>query len=270
MGTPQGGIISPLLANIALSAIEERYERWVNHQTKIRACRKTDGIQAALNARKSDRQAGRSVFFPVRYADDFVILVSGSQEEALAEKEALAVFLRDTLHLELSPEKTKISSLLDGFQFLGHRIWLRWDPRFGLTPRLEIPKAKQADLRYRVKQLTTLSRSHLPLAHQLEELRPLLLGWGHFYRYCTNAKAIFSKLDWYVSDRIWRWMRKKHPKAGVRWVLAHRRTSRWGGQQVWAAKHLEQPLMALIPVRRYQRGWMWRPAFAATPGEPDA
>ena len=269
-GTPQGGIISPLLANIALSAIEERYERWVNHQSKIRACRKTNGIQAALNARSSDRRAGRPVFFPVRYADDFVILVSGSQEAALAEKEALTTLLRDALHLELSPEKTKISSLVDGFEFLGHRIRLRWDPRFGLTPRLEIPKATQADFRYRVKQLTKRRSGYVSLSRQLRDLRPLVMGWGHYYRYCTNAKAIFSKLDWYVHDRLWRWMRKKYPKAGARWILTHLRRSSWGRQQVWADQHTEQALMGRISVRRYQRGWMRPPDFAMAPGEPDA
>lgn len=61
-GTPQGGIISPLLANIALSVIEERYERWVNHQTKRRAQRRCDGITAAMEARSSDRRAGRCIF----------------------------------------------------------------------------------------------------------------------------------------------------------------------------------------------------------------
>ena len=74
-GTPQGGVISPLLANIALSAIEERYERWVHHRRKIRAHRRSDGITAAARARMGDRLRGLPVFFPFRYADDFVILV---------------------------------------------------------------------------------------------------------------------------------------------------------------------------------------------------
>jgi group II intron reverse transcriptase/maturase len=271
VGTPQGGVISPLLANIALSAIEERYERWVNHQSKIRACRKSDGVQAANRARCSDRRAGRPVFFPVRYADDFVVLVSGSREDALAEKDALGVFLRETLCLELSPEKTKISSLMDGFEFLGHRIRLRWDPRFGLTPRLEIPKARQMDLRHRVKQLTKGNRSNLSLSCQLTELSPVLRGWGNFYRFCTNAKAIFSQLDWYVRDRLWRWMRKKYPKAGARWILLHCQvSSSQGGYKVWTADSHEQFLMGRLPVRRYRRGWMRIPDFAMTPGEPDA
>jgi Reverse transcriptase (RNA-dependent DNA polymerase) len=81
-GTPQGGIISPPLANIALGLIEERYERWVEHRTKRRAHRKSDGLKAALEARSSDRRAGRVVMFTVRYADDFVILVHGTQQQA--------------------------------------------------------------------------------------------------------------------------------------------------------------------------------------------
>jgi RNA-directed DNA polymerase len=107
-GTPQGGIISPLLSNIALSAIEERYERWVYHRSKIQARRHSDGAAAARGARNRDHAADRCVFFPVRYADDFVVLVSGSQDEAIAEKSALAEHLRRTTGLELSPEKTKV------------------------------------------------------------------------------------------------------------------------------------------------------------------
>ena len=72
LGTPQGGVISPLLANIALGVIEERYERWTHHRQKIRAHRRCDPVTAAMRVRMSDRKAGRPVFFPIRYADDCV------------------------------------------------------------------------------------------------------------------------------------------------------------------------------------------------------
>src|SRR5690606_21220670 len=121
-GTPQGGIISPLLANIALSAIEERYERWVEHRTKIRAHRKGDGVAAGRGARLRDANAGSCVFYPVRYADDFVVMVSGTREDAIAEKSALAEYLRHTIGLELSPEKTKVTAVTDGFEFLGFHV----------------------------------------------------------------------------------------------------------------------------------------------------
>jgi retron-type reverse transcriptase len=81
-GTPQGGVISPLLANIALGVIEERYERWTHHRRKIRAHRSCDPVTAAMRVHMSDRIAGRPVFFPIRYADDFVVLVSGTREQA--------------------------------------------------------------------------------------------------------------------------------------------------------------------------------------------
>ena len=67
-----GGVLSPLLANIALGVIEERYERWTHHRRKIRAHRRCDPVTAAMGARMSDRKAGRPVFFPIRYADDCV------------------------------------------------------------------------------------------------------------------------------------------------------------------------------------------------------
>ena len=204
-GTPQGGVISPLLANIVLSAIEERYERWVCHRTKTQARRTCNGVAAALGARSTDRSAGRPVFFPVRYADDFVVLVSGSREAALAEKAALADQLRETTGLELAPDKTKITALTDGFEFLGHRGRYKWDRRFGYSPRVEIPKAKAADLRYKVKQLTSRSTIGWSLGQLLRKLNPILRGWGNFYRHCTGAGKVMASLDWYVSDRIWRW-----------------------------------------------------------------
>src|SRR6516165_6292956 len=105
-GTPQGGVISPLLANIALGVIEERYERWTHHRQKIQARRKSDAVTAAMWARMTDRKAGRAVFFPIRYADDFVVLVAGTREQAEQEKVELASYLRESMKLELSIEKT--------------------------------------------------------------------------------------------------------------------------------------------------------------------
>ncbi len=270
-GTPQGGIISPLLANIALSVIEERYERWVHHRTKTQARRQCDGIAAARGARSTDRKAGRCVFFPVRYADDFVILVSGPEDAARAEKEAIAADLGRLAGLELSPEKTRITALTDGFEFLGCRLRLKWDRRFGYSPRVEIPKARARDLRYRVKQLTGRSTIPWSLDQVLQKLNPILRGWANYYRHCTGAGDVFASLDWYVSDRLWRWMRKKHPKARKSEIGRARRPSRLRpSRRVWQGAIQEQYILAWTPVGRYRRGWMTTPAFAMAPGEPDA
>jgi RNA-directed DNA polymerase len=146
--------LTPLLANIALSAIEERYERWTYHRIKTQARRKSDGVKAAASARDSDRIADRCIFLPVRYADDFVVLVSGTQEQAVAERSALAEHLRRATGLGLSPEKTRVTAMTDGFEFLRFRFGMHWDKRYGYGPRVEIPKAKAANLRRKVKQLT--------------------------------------------------------------------------------------------------------------------
>jgi RNA-directed DNA polymerase len=243
----------------------------VNQSTKPRKLdRKANGMKAAMHARSTDRRAGRAAFFPIRYADDFVVLVAGTHEHAEAEKEALAEFLRTHLGLELSPQKTKTTATADGFNFLGHRVHLRWDYRFGLTPRIEIPKEKLLELRHRLKKLTGRDRLHLSLEGMLRDLNHILRGWGNFYRFCTNAKPFLNQVDWYVGDRLWRWMRKKFPKASTSWLERHRRPAHGGRRFVWAAGAHEQYLMGALPVMRYRRGWMRTPDFAAAPGEPGA
>ncbi|MGD9919846.1 MAG: reverse transcriptase domain-containing protein [Pseudorhodoplanes sp.] len=179
-GTPQGGIISPLLANIVLSVIEAKYERWVDHRTKLQARRTCDGGAAARLARNRDRRAGRPVFVPIRYADDFIILVSGSRDTAIAEKAVLAEYLRQKTGLELSPEKTKITAMVDGFEFLGFYVNMRWDRRYGYCPRIEVPKAQAIDLRYRVKQLTVRNTTLCSLGRKLQELNPIFRGWANY------------------------------------------------------------------------------------------
>jgi RNA-directed DNA polymerase len=270
-GTPQGGIISPLLANIALSAIEERYERWVHHRAKIQQRRTCDGMAAARGARNRDQRAGRPVLFPVRYADDFVILVAGGMGDAIAEQQALAGYLRTTTGLELSPEKTRVTALTDGFDFLGHRVRMRWDRRFGYFPSIEIPKAKVGDLRYRIKQLTGRSTTLRSLGQTLQNLNPILRGWANYYRHCRGAGKVFTSIDWYVTDRLWRWSRKKRPRASMRELLrALRASSERSSRKLWREAHHEQYLLAWTPVCRYRLGWMRTPSFALSSGEPDA
>ncbi|HEY0522828.1 MAG TPA: group II intron reverse transcriptase/maturase [Stellaceae bacterium] len=270
-GTPQGGVISPLLANIALGVIEERYERWTHHRRKIQARRTCDPVTAALRARTSDRKAGRPVFFPVRYADDFVILVAGTREQAEQEKAALADYLRESMGLELSIEKTRVSDPIEGFEFLGHRVRYKWHPRFGFMPRIEIPTAKRADLRYQVKQMTNRSTTTWSLSHLLQKLNPLLRGWANYFRFCTGAGRLFASLDLYVGDRIWRWLMKKHSGLKRRRTTLRRMPSRLKPpRRVWREGRTEQFLLSSLRVERFRRGWMRTPAYAMVPGEPDA
>jgi len=270
-GTPQGGILSPLLANIALSAIEERYERWVHRRATDRQGVPRDPQKAAYRTRDVDRQAGRLVCFPIRYADDFVVLVHGSREQAEAEKNALAEHLRSTLGLELSTEKTRITPIQEGFDFLGHRVRLKWNRYRGLYTSLEIPKETAQRLRLKIKRLTGRGLTGQSLASKLRRLNPVLRGWAHFYRHCYGAKRVFSALDWYTGERIYRWLRKKYPKTGARKILArYRRRPPRGRRKVWSENGDHQFIAASLTVERFRFAWMSPPDFAKTPGEPDA
>ena len=270
-GTPQGGVISPLLANIALGVIEERYERWTHHRQKIQARRKSDAVKAARWARMTDRKAGRTIFFPIRYADDVVVLVAGTRQQAEQEKAVLAEYLRETMRLELSIEKTQVVDLTKGFQFLGHWVRYKWHPQFGYMPRIEIPNSKRADLRYLVKQQTSRSTTQWSLSRILQKLNPILRGWGNYYRFCTGAGRQFAALDFYIGDRIWRWLMKKHgPLHRKRTRLVRQPSLLRPKRKLWREGSCEQFLLSTLRVERFRRGWMRTPAYISVPGEPDA
>lgn len=223
-GTPQGGIISPLLANSHLAALEERYRRWIPNPG--------EHSRNAQVRRLSDHKRGRPSFFLVRYADDFVILVSGTREDAENEKAALAGFLRQQLHLELSPEKTLVTRAEEGFEFLGYRVVKEVARRTGrLVGKLRIPKGKLQLLRHRIKRMTDRSTTGQSLETLLDTLNPLIAGWRNYYRYATGAWKDFMRLDWWLWHRIRLWLTKKH-RGITDWELrqrfARRETaSRW-------------------------------------------
>ena len=208
------------------------------------------------------------MFFPIRYADDFVVLVSGEYEDALKEKETLARYLKDTAGLDLSVEKTHITEIEKGFEFLGHRVRVKWDNRYGFGSRVEIPKRKVLDIRYRIKQLTTRTATKWPLAKLLREMNPILRGWANFYRFCIGAKNILKDLDWYAGERIRRWMKRKCPKARASEVW--RSCKRVGGRRVWCDGKEEQFLAGRLTVERYDLKWVRRPDYAMVSGEPSA
>ena len=106
-GTPQGGIVSPLLANIYLHAMDEYME--------------SNYLNLRDRERRRRREQGKSNFLYVRYADDFVVLCNGTKAEAHAMKEELKELL-NTMGLTLSEEKTKITHITEGFTFLGYQI----------------------------------------------------------------------------------------------------------------------------------------------------
>jgi hypothetical protein len=237
-GSPQGGILSPLLSNVALSIIDERYERqvWPRGGTSgSKRGRPTQPLtdptlitRRAFMNRASDRRRGLPVFMPIRYADDFVILVASPDNDpeksrlmAEREKSALAAMLSAQMGLTLSPEKTLVTPVTSTLRFLGHHLRVRRHPsRRTLIPRLVIPKDRSQRLRRSIELIFDRSTITETLESRLKRVNPVLRGWGNFYRHAWGAKRVFTGIDNYLWWTIKRWLRKKHPDTGMNELAA--------------------------------------------------
>jgi RNA-directed DNA polymerase len=281
-GTPQGGILSPLLANIALSVIEERYERhvWPRRVPPTR-CDTADPERRAKNARKTDRRLGRTVIVPIRYADDFLLLIGvppgpdqqeRAQEEAEKEKAAIGELLKEKLGLELSETKTLITPVTTPFAFLGHHVVVRRSHGFRRPACITlIPKERSHRTRERIKRLCQRKRAWQSLHEVLRQLNWILRGWSTFYRHAWGAKTVFSSLDYYAWWTVFRWLRKKHQHAPVktlRQLYQSKDPEIRRGQ--WHHRGVTLFISAKTRVGPYPRASARRPLFAIHHGEPGA
>jgi RNA-directed DNA polymerase len=192
-GTPQGGIVSPLLANIYLHELDKYMERYT-------------GLSRLEKARRRPRGMANYVY--VRYADDFVVLCNGTKAQAEALREELSGFLNTQLRLELSQEKTTITHLNEGFEFLGVKIQRRRG-RVGMSTHLRIPKGAVDRLRKRIIAATTPA-SHRDSVHtKILALNQHLSGWCRYYQHTANAAREFAKLNPVVFWRMAHWLGRK-------------------------------------------------------------
>lgn len=196
-GTPQGGIISPLLANIALHGMEEAL-----------------GIKyTRVKVNGKYYWSNRAKYAVIRYADDFVVICK-TKEDAEMVPNLLKEYLEDR-GLTLAPEKTGIVHINQGFDFLGINI-----RNFGSDnePKVltQISNESQAIFRDQVREITDNSTSG-SIESMIESLNDLIEGKGDFWRF-TSSKKIFSKLDYYVYTRLFRTCQKWYPKKSKTWV----------------------------------------------------
>jgi RNA-directed DNA polymerase len=211
-GTPQGGILSPVLANIALSVLDDHFaEAW-------------ECTMGSESARQRRRRKGLANYRLVRYADDFVVLVAGSHADADGLRIQVAEVL-SRVGLRLSEEKTTTVHIDEGFDFLGFRIKRKrkrgTNKRFVYT----YPSKKAlAAITDRVRTLTRRSMN-LSLSTLLTRINRLLRGWTNYFRHGAS-KASFSYLDTFTWRRVLGWLRRKHHRASWKW-LRRRYLPRW-------------------------------------------
>jgi RNA-directed DNA polymerase len=212
-GTPQGGILSPLLANIALGVLDEHFvQAW-------QAMGKTG------SGRRHRRRRGLATYRLVRYADDWVIMVAGNRAHAEALTQEAAAVLAP-MGLRLSAAKTRTCHIDEGFDFLGFRI--QRQPKKHHQGRRAVytwpSKKALAAVKAKVRALTRAG-SNQPLAALLGHLNRVLRGWTAFFRYGVS-KRTFDYLGQFTWNRVLRWLRRKHPKASWGW-LRRRYLPRW-------------------------------------------
>lgn len=207
-GTPQGGVISPLLANIALDGMERLF-----------GCQTPDGRYLLPSKRKGPNK-GISL---IRYADDFV--VTASSREVLEEYVVplLTAFLAER-GLTLSEAKTRIVHRDEGFDFLGFTI-RRFKRALLVTPQKE---KVQAHLR-RLKAILDGNKT-ATVEGVVHQLNPVIWGWAGYYRACC-ASATFSTISHRLWQMTWRWAKRRHPNKTSQWV--YERYYRRVGTRKW-------------------------------------
>ena len=146
-----------------------------------------------------------------------------------------------------------------GFEFLGHRVRLRWDDRWGYWPRIEVPTARVKDFRHRIKQHTTRGHTRLSFQEIIDALNPLLLGWA-LLPALLRRQAV-TRIDYYVWDRLRRWLRKKYPKT-PRLVIRRRYWRRLPGRARYRWVDQSVAIVADLKVGRHDLLKMRMPDYA--------
>jgi RNA-directed DNA polymerase len=235
-GTPQGGILSPLLANIALSALDEH----------VMAPWQPGGTMSTESKRETRRAKGAPTWRIVRYADDFVILVHGSRADTEALREDVASMLAP-LGLRLSPAKTQVVHMSDGFDFLGFRI--RWKRKKGGTKSYVytfIADRPVRSVKAKIRALTHRT-SQWELALLLTRLGQIMRGWANYFQHAV-AKDTFSKIDNFVVRRIVTLLRTRHR---WNWGQVRRHLVTASGQWRIEANGISLFRISTMPVSRY-------------------
>lgn len=198
LGTPQGGIISPFLANVALHGLENYLKEWICSQP----------IPAGYTNRgKAVKQKALSI---IRYADDFVV-IHPSKETLSKAKEVIADWLDKTSGLKFNDDKTYITNSAEGFTFLGFTVIMI--NRHGLPRYKAYPsKVAQKRLLEKVREIIQSNRSVSSYV-LITKLRPVIIGWANYYRYC-ECQEVFQKLTHKIYQKLRAWVFRRDTRNG--------------------------------------------------------
>jgi RNA-directed DNA polymerase len=221
-GTPQGGIVSPVLANMAL-----------------------DGLEKLLKTRFKYRKVNIA-----RYADDFII--TGESKELLAEEIQPVVkrFLSER-GLTLSVEKTRITPIEEGVEFLGQTMRKFKD-------KLMIKPSKKSINRFigRIREILKQNKE-AKVRNLIGLLNPLIRGWTNYHRHVVSGE-VFSKVDAIIWNMLWTWAKRRHPKKSRWWILDNYFKPYKGYNRTFTGKledgryiYIQRPCM--VPIQRHRQ-----------------
>lgn len=217
-GTPQGGIISPTLANMTLDGIEKLLKKHFKRHHKVHF---------------------------VRFADDFIITAATKELLENEVKPLVQSFLNER-GLVLSKQKSTITHIHDGFDFLGFNI-----RKYGNKLLIKPSKSNIQQLKDKVRRIIKAYRTAktINLVYKLNEV---IRGWGNYYRHVVS-KRIFGYLDHTIWQMTWRWAKRRHPKKGLRWIK--RKYFQHEGLRNWVFREKQDKTslfkLASIPIRRH-------------------
>lgn len=226
-GTPQGGIISPTLANMTLDGMEKTLieEFWTNQKGQVK-----------------DWPRKKNKVNLIRYADDFVV-TDKTKEIAEKAKEIIQSFLI-ARGLTLSAEKTKITNIHDGFDFLGWNF-RKYNKKLIIKASDKSVKKVNKTISITIKGNASSTQGKLIL-----KLNQIITGWANYHQPVCSKKT-FSKLDSVIWNMLWKWSKRRHPNKNHNWVM-HRywrkvKTRKW----VFAENGLTLRKAADIPIVRH-------------------
>lgn len=189
-GTPQGGIISPTLANMTLDGLENL-------------------LVENFGPKDSKKRKKNSVHL-IRYADDFIITSKSKEILELEIKPLLEKFLSER-GLSLSKKKTAITHISEGFDFLSQKV-----RKYGKSIIIKPSKNSTEKLLNRVRGLIKKNRAQTQ-EDLITILNPLIRGWGNYHKKVC-ARRTFEKVDHEIFQALWRWSKRRHPNKGLRWT----------------------------------------------------